>query len=193
MTGWTVIVPLKAEGARKTRLSDHLSKLARERLSESLFHHVIRTLRLCPSVARIVLLSDGPSPIPDLEWRHDRGRGLNAELQGVIDAIRGKNDASRILIVHGDLPLLNADDIEILAAAARDRIAIAPDRGGDGTNALALGDDRPFTLCFGPNSFARHHAQAPDAAIVIGRPGLALDVDTPADLQAAAALGFSER
>ena len=193
MSGWTAIVPLKAEGARKTRLSGHLSEIAREELSETLFRHVIRTLRRCPSVARIVSLSDGAPPISGLEWICDSGRGLNAELQDVIDVIRADHDAARLLILHADLPLLEVVDVEALARAASGGLAIAPDRAGDGTNALALGADRPFTLCFGPQSFARHRAQAPYAAIITGRPGLALDVDTPADLRAAVALGFLER
>ena len=193
MSGWTAIVPLKAEGARKTRLSGHLSEIAREQLSETLFRHVIGTLRSCPSITRIVLLSDGASPIDGLERICDSGRGLNAELQDVIDAIRADHDAARLLILHADLPLLEVADVEALARAAGGGVAIAPDRAGAGTNALAIGANRPFTLCFGPDSFARHRAQAPDAAIVTGRPGLALDVDTPADLQAAVALGFMER
>ena len=193
MNGWTAIVPLKAEGARKTRLSGHLSEIAREQLSETLFRHVIRTLRSCPSITRVVSLSDGPAMIDGLERICDSGRGLNAELQDVIDAIRADHDAVRLLILHADLPLLEVADVEALARAAGGGVAIAPDRAGAGTNALAIGAERPFALCFGPESFARHRAQAPYAEIITGRPGLALDVDTPADLRAAVALGFMER
>ena len=193
MTDWTAIVPLKTEGARKTRLSGHLSEIAREQLSETLFRHVIGTLRSCPSVARIVSLSDGPALIDGLDRICDSGRGLNAELQDVIDAIRADHGDARLLILHADLPLLEVADVEALARAASGGVAIAPDRAGAGTNALAIGADRPFTFCFGRESFARHRAQAPDAAIITGRPGLALDVDTPADLRAAVTLGFSGR
>ena len=188
MTRWTAIVPMKAEGKRKTRLAGSVSRAGREELSENLFYHVVRTLRHCPSIGRVVLLSDGPPLMAGLDWIADAGGGLNAELARALSAV-----SRPALIVHADLPLLEVDDVEALIVAARTGAAIAPDDRQTGTNAVALADDRAFTPMFGPGSFERHRRQAPDAAVVTGRVGLALDIDTAEDLQAAVRLGFSDQ
>jgi 2-phospho-L-lactate/phosphoenolpyruvate guanylyltransferase len=189
MTGWTAIVPMKAEGKRKTRLAAHLSAIGREELSENLFYHVVRTLQQCASVVRIIVLSDGPLLMSGPDWIADKGSGLNAELE------RARFAAGRVplLILHADLPLLKVADVDAMIAAATDGLAIAPDNHGTGTNALAIGDSRYLELCFGPDSFRLHQAQAPDAVIVTGRPGLSLDIDTVDDLDEAIRLGFSDQ
>jgi 2-phospho-L-lactate guanylyltransferase (CobY/MobA/RfbA family) len=64
-------------------------------------------------------------------------------------------------------------------------VRIAPDRRGAGTNALYLQPVGAIPVRFGRGSLARHIAAAADRAIpaeVIAQPGLALDIDTPADL-----------
>ncbi len=190
MTGWTAIVPMKAEGKRKTRLATHLCAIGREELAENLFYHVIRTLQNCPTVRRIVLLSDGPPLMGGVEWVADQGAGLNAELERV----RAGLGNTPTLIIHADLPLLEVADVErLLTAAGRgaDGVAIAPDTSGTGTNALALNRNQSITLAFGPDSFSRHLAQIPNASIITDCIGLALDVDTAEDLDEALRLGLS--
>jgi len=63
--------------------------------------------------------------------------------------------------------------------------AIAPDRAGTGTNGLALRPPDVIALRFGAGSLAAHLAEAEAAGVPISevhRPGLAFDLDTPADL-----------
>lgn len=189
MTGWTALVPMKAATNRKTRLATHLCAAGREELSENLFYHVVHTLRDCCRITRVVTLSDGLPPMSRMEWIADQGAGLNAELERA----RAKIGAGPMLIIHADLPLLETADLDALLAAAEGRIAIAPDSHGTGTNALALGTAHGLKLSFGAGSFALHHAQVPDAAIITGRPGLALDIDTVDDLDEAIRLGFFHR
>ena len=59
--------------------------------------------------------------------------------------------------------------------------ALAADRHGLGTNAVALRAGIPFTFHFGPASLAAHRAAAPAGARIVTTPGLGLDVDTPED------------
>ena len=180
---WTALVPLKAAAARKTRLAASLSSEARLDLSEILFRHLIEVLARRPEIGRVVLLSeDRPVDWAGL-WISDQGRGLNAEIEAAARALGGK----RLLVIHADLPAVSADDIAALISAAGETVAIAPDRHGAGTNAIALTDASGFPFAFGPESFKRHREAAPKARIV-ERPGLGLDIDTPADLAAAMAL-----
>jgi 2-phospho-L-lactate guanylyltransferase len=179
---WTAIVPVKQGSARKSRLADLLSPKDRNRLSETLVAHVLDALRAAPSIGRIIILSSAPHR-EAAEWHRDLGRGMNAEL-AAMPLMR------RLLVVHGDLPLVTSADIEALIDAAGKGIAIAPDRHRSGTNALAIADG-PFAFAFGEDSCRRHVAAAGDQAVLLDRPGLSIDIDTPDDLAFARAAGFA--
>lgn len=182
---WTALVPLKAAAARKSRLSDCLSSEARIGLSEILFRHLLDVLDRCPNVGRVVVLSQNrPNGWPGL-WIADRGGGLNSEVGSAAQAL-GEED---LLVIHADLPAVSADDVAALIVAARDGVAIAPDRHGTGTNAIALADASGFPFAFGAGSFRRHRELTGGRARIVDRPGLAIDIDTPADITVALSLG----
>ena len=111
--------------------------------------------------------------------------GLNAGLeQARREALADGIDT--LIVLHGDLPNLATDDIDALLAAVPSRgIAIAPDRAGGGTNGLALRPPDAIPFRFGVGSLEAHQAAADAAGVPIvevHRPGLAFDLDTPADL-----------
>lgn len=180
---WTAIVPLKRRSDRKSRLAACLVPREREALSDRMAAGVLKALREAGAAARVL----SPSPWPGVPWEPDHGAGLNAEL----DRVRTALACAPLLVISGDLPLLTAADIQTLLAAAEvEGVGIAPDRHGQGTNAIALRDARPFAFAFGAGSFARHFAAAEGTALIIDRPGLALDLDTPADLAEGRRLGW---
>lgn len=182
MSGWTALVPLKSGGGRKSRLADRLNDDERERLAMRMFGQVIAALRGCADVDSIAVLSETEPPLPGLAWAHDAGLGLNPALEAA-------RPGRPFLVINADLPLATSDDIAALIAAARGGGAIAPDRHGEGTNALAL-DRLDLAFRFGAGSFERHVAQAPGVLAVVERPGLALDVDMKEDLAEACHRGF---
>lgn len=116
----------------------------------------------------------------------DEGRGLNAELSAWRDA----QGNAPVLIIHADLPLLTEDDVQALLRAADQGAALATDRAGQGTNALAIADGRPLALRFGVNSRSRHCAQYPDMP-ALQREGLIADLDTPDDARFVRDRGFA--
>lgn len=178
---WTAIVPLKAAAARKTRLAGALDGTETAALAQGMADHVIATLAGVTSIASIRVLSPAPGDIPGTVWEPDYGKGLNAELDRVCATLTGE----RILIVHADLPLLGADDVAALIAAAEVAgAAIATDRHGTGTNSLAMREAACVGFAFGPDSLARHLERLPHAA-VLRREGLAIDIDTADDLAVA--------
>lgn len=184
---WPAIIPLKGSGERKTRLASRLNEEQRQALSQQLFSHVAAALRGCAAVSEVALLSN----VRPANWEgrlvFDKGRGLNAELRAIAEAC----GSQPLLIIHADLPLVSAEDVAILLAEAEGGCAIAPDRQGNGTNAIALGNPSGFEFAFGPDSFRRHLAAAQGRARVVTRLGLGLDIDTPDDLDAAIACGFA--
>ncbi|MDT0509570.1 2-phospho-L-lactate guanylyltransferase [Novosphingobium sp. MMS21-SN21R] len=178
---WTAIVPLKAAADRKTRLAGALDGTEKAALAEGMADHVIATLADVPAIASIRVLSPESGDIPGTIWEPDHGKGLNAELDRVCAALAGE----RMVIVHADLPLLTADDINALLGAAEGAgAAIATDRHGMGTNALAMREATGVGFTFGPDSLVRHLERLPHAA-VLRRDGLAIDIDTADDIAAA--------
>lgn len=184
---WTAVLPLRQGPEPKSRLASRLSPAQRIALSLSMARGVLNILRDCPSLDRIILLSpDAPGEGLGGEWHRDGGQGLNEEL----DALRARLGDPAMLVVHGDLPLVTAGDIgALISGAERCGHALAPDRHGTGTNAAAIGAGRAFIFAFGEGSLQRHLACAP-GAVLVRRPGLAIDIDTPDDLDAAIAAGF---
>jgi 2-phospho-L-lactate guanylyltransferase len=140
---------------------------------------VLNAARAAHGVGSVLVLSASRPEWWDGDWAAEQGAGgLNAHLE----TWRAGQAGAPCAIVHGDLPHVTSQEIEaLLDCASQAGIAMATDHAGKGTNALAIADGRPFAFRFGVGSRARHCAQAPGMA-VLQLPGLADDVDEPADL-----------
>jgi 2-phospho-L-lactate guanylyltransferase len=170
---WTAIVPIKEPLARKTRLRP-MDSANRVALTETFLDHVLAAVDGHPDVGKAFILS--PVAREGRNWIEDKRRGLNAELNAT------RLGRGAVLVVHADLPLLDGEDISaMLDCAQRFGGALAPDRHGVGTNAIALVAGFPFNFAFGPESRRLHQVQLSPKAVVMRR-GLALDIDTPEDL-----------
>lgn len=186
MRRWTIIVPLKSAADRKSRLACHLTANERRELTEMLFERVVTAIAGCPAVRCVVVLAPKAPSMWTGAMLIDRGRGLSRELAQAALSL----DERYFAVIHADLPRLTADDVScLLAAADAQGSAIAPDRHGTGTNALALQSAVSFRFCFGPGSYARHAGQLPGAKVV-DRPGLSFDLDTFEDLDFAIGAGL---
>lgn len=176
---WQALVPIKQGKAGKSRLAGVLDDGARAALVGRMAGHVLTVLDQCEAIARITILSPQRPDGWQGGWLRDEGRGLNCELAAWRAGLAG----APALVLHADLPLVKLADIyALLAMAERRQVAMASDRAGSGTNALAIADARPFAFCFGPMSRMRHTAQCHNMA-VLHREGLAVDIDTPDDLR----------
>ncbi|MGB3797436.1 MAG: 2-phospho-L-lactate guanylyltransferase [Alteraurantiacibacter sp.] len=176
--GWTALIPFRTGTGGKSRLEAVLDAATRERLAWEMAHDVIDVLSRCLEIERIMVLSNKAFDHPEATFALDAGRGLNPE----ISAFRDDFGPAPLLVIHADLPLLTKADVEALLEAATDHgIAMATDRAGEGTNAIALADGRPFVFRFGQGSRALHGA-ADEIMPVLQRVGLSADLDTPDDL-----------
>jgi len=183
LTAWHAVVPIKSVAERKTRLRGALSCEAITELTDRMLHHVLDVLSRVDAIGTVSLLATEPLSAWRGRWISDPGVGLNAALAVAATAV-----PDGLVIVHADLPGLSRDDVAALIGAAQTGAALAPDRRGAGTNAMALRDARGAFFGFGPDSFARHCAAYPGAGEV-RRAGLALDIDLPDDLALAIARG----
>lgn len=192
MTCW-VVIPFKQPEQAKSRLAAALNEAERAALAGAMLHHVVAVASQASHIQQLCLL--GPTRLDlseDIPLLADPGTGLNPALHAALEHVL-QGGGTRMIVLFADLPLLTSQDIELLAAAPPQTIAMAPDRHGTGTNALSLPlpEARGFTFCFGPDSFARHHTEADRLRIRIQEvhsQGLARDIDMPEDLPDAAGL-----
>lgn len=187
------ILTIKSFSQAKQRLRYELSDADRRALVDAMFSDVLVALRRVAELERIIVVSGdrvaqriaqgyGATVVEDDERGHNFAatEGIRAALEDGI---------ARALLVPGDCPLLDPTEIEeLLAHPAGERSAlIVPDRHGTGTNALLLAPPDVLAPSFGPDSCRRHMADAGMAGVpaeVVEVPCLALDVDTPDDLDA---------
>jgi 2-phospho-L-lactate guanylyltransferase len=91
------------------------------------------------------------------------------------------------LVIPGDIPLIQVQELEnILQAAPEEGSVLAPAGDGRGTNAAFRRPAGLFPLRFGNDSFKPHLAAARATGkpvVVLPLPGIALDIDSPADLR----------
>ncbi len=180
------VLPVKSFARAKTRTV--LDEEARVELAERMATGVLQTLTEVRSLERVLVVTREPRiaalaehVVPDPE---EAGHS-EAALLGVEAAVAA--GARRVLLVPGDCPLIDADEVDALLDFADAGVTIVPDRHGTGTNALVLDPPRVMAPSFGPGSFARHAALARAAGATVRVrhvPTLAFDVDTPDDVAA---------
>lgn len=184
-----IIVPHRGLAAAKTRLAPVLDDGEREALARRLLEQVLAVAHEACGDVVVITPSEALEPLVAAAGARlvvQRGLGLNAGLeQARREAIA--DGVTTLLILHGDLPNLGADDIAALLEAVPPDggAAIAQDRAGTGTNGLALRPPDAIGFRFGVGSHAAHLAAAEEAGVALAevhRPGLAFDLDTPADL-----------
>lgn len=189
MTRW-VVIPARSAETGKTRLSPVLDADSRARLVSAMAGRAVTAARQARGFDRVCLVGPTAHGIDDLPLIDDPGGGLNAALGSAVSAAMSEG-VSRLVLLAGDLPLVEPHDIELLGAAAAGTVAIAPDRHNLGTNALSLPlpEAAAFRFAFGADSCANHYAEAERLGLrpeIVRSDGLARDIDTPDDLDDAA-------
>jgi 2-phospho-L-lactate/phosphoenolpyruvate guanylyltransferase len=189
-----VLVPLKRLDAAKSRLAPALSVAERRRLMAAMVTHVARTA-LAADVGRVVLVSSDPAA-PELAGRlgiacvSDAGLPWNPGLAHA--RAQMPTPAEAVLYLAGDLPLVEVADVAALVDAGQNATAVVGRAHDGGTNALWVCPAAALQPAFGtPGSAAVHAARAEGRGlevVVVDRPGIARDVDTPADLALARSL-----
>jgi 2-phospho-L-lactate guanylyltransferase len=112
---------------------------------------------------------------------------MNAAVSRGLAAV-ARRGAARALVLTADLPLARPEDLAAILAAGRPgpSALLVPSLEGTGTNAMLLDPPGALAPRLGPDSLARHRAQAARRGVgetLLARPRLALDIDTPADLE----------
>jgi 2-phospho-L-lactate guanylyltransferase len=195
------LVPAKAPGRAKMRLSPLLSSEERSALQRAMLADVLGALSRARRIAGVAVISPDPE-LAAIASRHgatfiaeDPAAGdLNTSIDTGAETLR-RAGATLIAIIPADVPLVEPADIDraIAQAERTGATVVVPDRHRDGTNALVFAADARPRFAYGPDSYRRHLATAAGRpAIPLPLASLALDIDTPddlADLAAAVAQG----
>lgn len=208
MTTWAII-PVKPLRYGKSRLAHILSPDERAELTTTMLNNTLWVLKNVPAIYRTLVISRDPAALK-LARQHDAftyGEGDKQDLNLALARaahIAAAREASGILILPADLPLLSTDDVEMMLAGVRRKastykvgngneafsyrpartVAICPDRNEDGTNALYVSPAVGFEFSYGDGSFQRHLQEAQRLGIscrIVHAPGLKFDLDTEED------------
>ncbi|MGH8216963.1 MAG: 2-phospho-L-lactate guanylyltransferase [Steroidobacteraceae bacterium] len=184
------LVPLKDLSRGKSRLAAALAEPERVRLIRAMLERVIAAAASAPDLARVSVLTIDPRLVPAAAYHlPDSGEELNAALACAALARRAAG-ADVLLILAADLPFVTREEIDAVIGESRSgAVVAAPDWKDAGTNALAFPLAQALPMRFGPASLAAHEAQAHAAGLLwrtVRRPGLAFDLDEPAQLEALA-------
>src|SRR4051794_32747305 len=181
------ILPVKSFGRAKSRLGGAFAD--RPALAAAMVADVLDALAAVPALDAVIVVTAERSAADAARAAgasvvHDPAEaGQSAAARRGIEAA---GDADRVLLVPGDCPALDPDEVTGLLANT-EPVVIVPDRHRTGTNALLLTPPGVMAPSFGEGSFARHAALARAAGAglrVAGVRSLGLDIDTTDDLEA---------
>ena len=187
------MVPVKRLAVAKSRLAAYGDPVRRE-LALAFACDVVTAALGCSAVTDVLVVTDDPDAaaalgglgarvVPD-----DPDAGLNPALAHGADLLRAADHGRGVVTVSADLPALQPVDLaQALAQVPDGGRAFVADSERTGTTLLAAAGAAALAPCYGRDSRARHLASG--AVELRGTAALRRDVDTPADLRDAVALG----
>jgi 2-phospho-L-lactate/phosphoenolpyruvate guanylyltransferase len=182
---WAVI-PARTGPSAKQRLAGVLTAPERAALALRMMEAVLRTCSSAGLAGTIVVTDSergfvkaraaGAVVLPD------PAAGLNAAVALGLDAVSQQAPGTAALVLPGDVPLVEPEDLRTIISAAGDLprvVVVVPDAAGRGTNALLIRPPQLIAPSFGEPSCQRHLAAARrrGEAIRLELPRLAVDID----------------
>lgn len=179
MSGWRVLIPVKALATAKTRTG--LDPEWRRELTLAMLRDVVASVRRTAHVDEVAICTGDPQLLDELPheaiWLTSGRGGLNAELSEALGDPWAQASGQPTAVVVADLPCLTARDLSrVLALAAQGLGALVASCDG-GTTILAARDPHRLTPRFGKGSATEHRRWYRDVTASVGT-GCRLDVDT---------------
>ena len=192
-SGIWAVIPVKELRNAKQRLAAVLSPETRQRLVLAMLEDVLRAVTAAPTLAGVVVVTVDADATALAERFGARviTEGAQAGHTGAVTSAQqmlSAAGAQAMLTIPGDVPLVTTGEISaLLQAAAEPRcFCIVPAHDERGSNAVLCSPPDLVSLRFGDDSFVPHLGAARDAGVcpkVLRFPGIALDIDNPADVQ----------
>ncbi|MSQ48206.1 MAG: 2-phospho-L-lactate guanylyltransferase [Deltaproteobacteria bacterium] len=187
------LVPVKALAFGKSRLSSCLTPEARQAVSRAMLTDVLTSALHASAVDRVVVVSSDASllflarQLGALTVDEEYPRGLNGAVTVGTDFCL-QHGATAVLVLLADLPLVTADDIDLLfhSVSKAENVVLVPCKEGDGTNAFLRVPPLVIPSRFGGPSLDGHQRVAQHLGIacqVVKASRIAFDVDSVDDLK----------
>jgi len=190
---WAIIPVKEFDGAKK-RLAGLLSPQQRLRLAETMLADVLDAVAGARGLAGVVIVTLDPRAT-------ELAKTIGARIitDGARDGHTGSVNAGCHLLARegrdgmialpGDIPATRANEIDAVLSAHRaaPSFTISPAHDDLGSNAVVCSPPDCVPLRFGDNSYLPHLDAASLQGMeptVIRQPGIAMDIDHPADLAA---------
>ena len=193
-----ILIPVKEFREAKKRLAPHFSPDDRAALAQALCEDFFNVVAAVRGADRIFVISKEPQVLlraRELGWETIAESSQTSESDSVDAASRycAERGVQALLRLPVDIPLVEPADIEAVlkTLGAAPTVVLVPSSDGTGTNAILRSPPALFPSHFGPNSFARHLAEAEACGVrahVFRNPRLELDIDEWEDLQKLAPL-----
>jgi len=186
-------VPVKEFVGAKQRLAALLTPQQRQALAAAMLEDVLAALAATPLAGIMVNTVDpvatelarryGALVVTD--GARDGHTGAVMAMARILDA----EGRAGMLTVPGDIPRVTSAEIAAVIEARRPApsLTIVPAHDERGSNAMLCSPPTVMPLRFGDDSFLPHLAAARALGIeptIVKLPGIALDIDQPADLEA---------
>ena len=190
-------VPVKEADQAKQRLAGILGLAQRRQLAHTMLEDVLAALVKTSELASILVVT-ADELAAELAARYGAEISEEAARDGHTAAVaaaarRLEKRGLDMLALPADIPLVQGEDIRHLLAVhgevARrggNRFTIVPSRDERGSNAIVCSPAGAVPLRFGDDSFFPHLLAAKASGIepvVVRLPNLALDIDTPRDVE----------
>lgn len=190
-SGIWAVVPVKAFARAKNRLASAFPADLRQALVRAMLDDVLAALAAVDGLAGRVVATDEPDAHA-IAARHGArvlmaaDHGLNETLAAAARTLASEG-ARGMLVLPGDIPAVTAAEIGALLAShdAGRAVSLVAAHDGEGTNALLASPPDVIDFAFGPGSLKAHGDAAARLGIVANvrsLPGMAVDLDTPADI-----------
>lgn len=196
------LLPIKTLANAKQRLASLLSASEREALVLAMAADLLSQLGHHPMIEQITVICEDPAVVKlarqsgcdvvdeaSLLSTADTGDRLNRVLNRSVAKLAARGVA-KVLVLHGDLPLLQQADLSALLRRHQllepSAVTLCPDRHGTGTNALVCRPSSAIEFRFGSDSLARHLMAADAAGLdsqIFNATGFAHDIDLPDDIE----------
>jgi 2-phospho-L-lactate/phosphoenolpyruvate guanylyltransferase len=189
-----LLLPIKDLRNSKQRLAGFLTRQERFELAQAMLTDTFRAVSGVRRADKIFVVTNYA---PAIQAAGEHGWETFLENQQVSESASVDSASpqcehlgvSSLLRLPLDLPLMQAQDIDELLSidCPAPGMIIIPSRDGTGTNAILRTPPALFPSHFGPDSFAKHCAEATrcGAQIILRRnPRLEMDVDDESDLRA---------
>jgi 2-phospho-L-lactate guanylyltransferase len=185
-------VPVKEFEGAKRRLSSSLTAEQRSALAACMLEDVLDALSAVAALGGILLVTEDQAAAA-LARRYGALVSTDAARAGHTGAVAAASrrlaaeGRAGMITLPGDLPAITAAEISAALAAHKPApsFTIVPAHDDLGSNAVLCSPPDAVALQFGDNSFFPHVDSARRAGItptILRLPGIAMDIDHPADL-----------